>query len=315
MDQKLAVYWKMVKDRSSLLNKRASDQLILDSSLLNEICIAATGSDGRLEKGPLSPLELIIFSRNSEYANQVSTIINSLNFDQFTIIDHASTERKIVGGTSPLSYAMNDEKKVFPSRIFDSVVLAGDPKILLDAKKELVLELANINRIFEYVQGKKKSARRVMESGQQEWKGQNIVHYDLTNGIAFLNNQNSGDIESKSRSFKMGPLRYVQYSIEQHLLGKIRGFVANGKTEMAVGLLTDLPTPTVEKLKFLSENKLLNLKGSVLSEAIECYLAFLELYHISENLCQNNQTEFKFDISEVTKRIGDLKTIFGSGKL
>lgn len=63
VEAKNLTYWQMTRDRMRLLSEKAgckiSDALASFKDISDKVCIASTGSDGRLEKGFVSRLELI----------------------------------------------------------------------------------------------------------------------------------------------------------------------------------------------------------------------------------------------------------------
>ena len=62
--QKTQTYWETVKERNKLLNRQTGERLatVIGSSdpLKENLWVASTGSDGRLEKGFVSKLEVIL---------------------------------------------------------------------------------------------------------------------------------------------------------------------------------------------------------------------------------------------------------------
>ncbi len=117
-----------------------------------------------------------------------------------------------------------------------------------------------------------------------------------------------GLIGAVAESFKLGPLRYVQYSFAQSLLRNI------GLERIYEWM--NLPTNTVDRLLCLEGEKLTSLSEQEISEVADSYKFFIWLFHRSQHaFIQEHQTVTYFGANEVKERIRNLEAILGTGKL
>ncbi len=315
-------YWEIASDRIKLLSTHTSSRLVdvLKSfkPIEDQLCVASTGSDGRLEKGLVSRLEVILYHRSltRDVLEEVDGIIRNLkDGDSNSLINGSRSETKDVE-KDDMSYAFRTPDLVYPSRVLDSYTLHGNPDILLAAKLKLLEEWTGDEgkRILKHIRSRKKTSKRVMNTGIQDWKGTPISHYDLVTGVAHFQDIELPEVgKVQYRSFKSGPLRFVQVSLEQDLAVLIRILSRSGTKGDSLKLLKDLPTPTVEKLEYLADLRLTRIPKIEVADIIDCYLAFLHLYHTSENLSREGHTEMQFDIKEVRERIELLARLLTDG--
>ncbi len=304
-------YARMTKERGLLLNQSAGQTLsrVLErySALIDHSCIVAVGSDGRLEKGHFSPLEVSIYHRGSVDLGPLLTAVQPLvATNGKSLLKEMQPETKNVS-TDRMCVAYDDPMRVYPSRLFDGYVLFGSADLFTEAKNRLVAECV-AGAISSFITTRKKISKKTMNTGKQMWKGNEILHYDLATGVAYFRNTDEG---IQIRSFKAGPLRYVQASVEQAIVASIRGLARRAGVAAATEFALNLPTPTVEKLTFLFDLKHLRLTPSSLSEVVDCYLSFLQLYHLSEERYRANIYSISFNSTEASERIMILARLLG----
>lgn len=322
--QRNLAYWELAKDRVKQLNERAGRQMSyvlgIHAPIMDRLCIVSAGSDGRLEKGLISKLETILYHRSldQDVLTAVDRVIRDLRDEQFhPLVNGNVTEIKSVD-LDCMSYAFEDRKRVYPGRVLDSFVLYGNPGVLLAAKTGLIEDWrgADGRRIRDILSNRRRSTRVIMASGTQMWKYHTVRHYDIQQGIAYFNDMPSEDGASiQLRSFKSGPLRFVQVTLELTIVELVRRLCNAEKLDAAVAMLRDLPTPSVDKLDFLFGEGQIRLNKEDVAEVIDCYLAFLQLYHTSENLYRQGQTCMEFDRNEVSERITVLARLLGNSIL
>ncbi len=259
----------------------------------------------------------MVFHRTlpTEILEGIVSALRTIRDETFTpLINDVKTETKDVDPHSiaNMAYAFGSNRLIFPSRVLDSFILEGNPEVLLSAKAKLIAECAGPEgkRIIEHLRARRRRTKSSMLSGVQKWKGENLAHYNLKTGVAYFDNVSKcGEEPVQLRSFKSGPLRYVQVSLEKDIIALIRGLSSGDKSRVASKILANLPTPTVDKIEFLSDMGVLRLTRTDVLDLVDCYIAFLQLYHISEKSFKDGSTTSTFDIKEVTERIDLLVTL------
>ena len=278
-------------------------------------CIATTGSDGRLEKGPVSPLEVVLFLDSMGYKDMQEsgphreelsrTLMGYIRgeigrplFEQGLEIKSVDTDEvhKVVK-TYP------DGRKVTlvsPNRIFDSMLLYGNPAVLHKAQQKLVEELKRPEArvgILERIIHRAKEFRNVAISGIQKYGNSSLMHYNPKEGVAFY------DPDNHLLSFKQGPLRAVQFAIVRDLIKELRA----GKNP---DYLFSLTHNTVDKLREAEVKRDTSLTSQEVIDLTDGYKYFMWLYHISQMAYLNNgEKETRFDVKEVqdrSKRIAEI---------
>lgn len=314
-------YWQSNKERVRRLNASASDCIRSKLSRIplaeEQLCVSAIGSDGRLEKGMDSKLEVQIIHRdlNPEAVGEVDMMLREICVSGHPLLNDTETEVKRLGSDS-MVYAFSNPLIAAPARIFDSVVLFGHPALQRQAKGMLVRELAGPGgkRAHNRIKDRKNSFKRIMERGTQLWKGIDVTHFDLERGISYFSDQGDGNGGIvQVRGFKHGPLRYVQSVIEQNISTLVRALMRRNDNLGALMILDEMPTPTIEKLEYMNDTGIIGISRDGVSEASECYLRFLQLYHLSEWMAGKGKDEMEFDPQEARSRIEALTRLLEGG--
>lgn len=314
-------YWQANRERVCGLNRRAAaaikKRLSTTPLVEDQICISAVGSDGRLEKGLDSRLELQILHKdlNPHVVREIDLMLREIQVSGQPMMEDSETEVKLLG-SDPVGYAFSNRSVPCPARLLDSFALFGNPDLHREAKALLVQELAGKEgkKFLTRLKGRKKVFKNVMERGTQCWKGQEITHYDLEGGVSHFTTVS--DLEGNDvqvRGFKHGPLRYVQGVIEQNLVVFVRAMLGKGDSMGAAMVLNEMPTPTVEKLEYLQDVGVLTVSPQAISEACDCYLRFLQLYHLAEWMAAKGTPQMKFDAIEAKARISTLARVLEGG--
>ncbi len=166
----------------------------------------------------------------------------------------------------------------------------------------MVIEWKEIARIKERMKKAKCDYKNAL-SGRQVWKGSPVTNFDLDKGVAYyFDDATSG---ANVRSFKHGPLRFVQFAIANSVISIGR---AKPVSE-AVNLLQNMPTPTDKRLEYLADRKLLSLSPVEIADVIDIYAYFLASYHDSEEKYRSGQTVTHFDRVEVSERLKALSKL------
>jgi hypothetical protein len=299
----------LIKNRVRRLNREAGS--FIRSKLgsydvySERLCICAVGSDGRLEKGEASPIEIMLLHRDLDAvrADDISQLARCVLESEAAPIAGESKSLQM----DEITYAFGDHRRPYPSRVLDSAILYGNPELLSYAKAKMLDEWFNPEgkRIVKTIKERRADARRTMLSGRQKWKGHEVTHFDIGSGKAFYDNANGVQI----RSVKPGPLRFVQTVIELGVVMLGREMARQGKRSAMVGILEGLPTPTIDKLEYLSDVGLVTLEPSDIEKICDCYLSFLRLYNASERMFVEAENVVRFDPREAKERIGLLNAL------
>jgi hypothetical protein len=315
-------YWQMTRERGVLLNRNIGETIARALSayapLKDRLCIACAGSDGRLEKGYVSKVSLVLYHDGigpHELGSVDAAIRAGMEGNGGPLFDEQTSEEKHVSAGC-MSYAFGNRGLVYPSRVLDSYYMAGRQDLIRAAKAAMLAEWAGPEgrRINEYLRSRCRRAHQTMVSGIQIWKGQEVRHVDMNDGHAdFYNTTGSDGEEVQVRSFKPGALRYVQIMLERAAVLIGRRMLSDGRPDDAERVLAGMGTPTVEKLRFLSDESLIRLGREQAETVIDCYLAFLRLYHRSENAFHGGNTRVEFDAREARERVDALQRLLANG--
>ena len=268
----------------------------------SRLCLAAVGSDGRLEKGEMSPLELILYHKDigPSRVRELAELANALPNPESPQITDGKLEIKSVD-EDEITYAFGDHRRPYPSRVMDSYPVFGNSSVLDMAKLKMLDEWNSPagKKIIKAIKERRKEARRVMLGGKQKWKGQDVYHFNLDCGTAFYGNEDGFQI----RSVKPGPLRFVQSVIEVGMVVLGRELERSGRHLRMVEILNKMPTPTIDKMRFLDDVGVVTLPSSDIEKICDSYLAFLKIYRSSESSFADGESIVSFDAQEARERI------------
>ena len=293
---RLQTYVAGTKERNLLILDELRAKILDEAHLPDSrgVCILVTGSDGRLEKGFWSkPEPIIVHSGVPETAAKLSSALLSIRSQAPELVADFDFELKDLSSGEVFCYAYNQKGRSYPQRIWDSKSVFGDKEVLNASKDRVVRELRSRQwaKIKDDLSSIRKNHKRAMESGRQVWKGTAVVNYDFDSGISYFCNFEN----AQARSFKHGPLRFVQSWLVATLAASIR----EGTEAEACKLIADLPTPTDEKIKYLFDLGKIKLSQEHVSDLIDAYNYFLLGYHNSELAFSHGQSEVRFDQKEV----------------
>jgi len=269
------------------------------------IAVATPGSDARLEKGPVSLIEIILFYKDPSNFEKVSEKIKSYVSERKDInLYDQNIEIKNINKDKMYEFKIrreeHDEVRVIsPNRVFDARILFATNDIYPQLIKKFVDELNSRKGklIFKNTKEKAKEHQRVTASGLQKYKGKEIIHYNFREGVAFY------DTEKNLCSFKQGPLRAVQYAL-------VRDAIKKTKMGLNYEIIFSLPKNTVEKLFRIEVEGITSLSPLQMEDLSNCYKYFLHLYHKSQiNYKKNFIKETEFDSKEVKERCKSLENL------
>lgn len=286
--------------------RRISSRLndVLGSNMEN-IAIATTGSDARLEKGPVSLAELTLFVRDHGNIERVHPILRDFVFNGSDKEYFEGVELKDLDRDKMYKFFTeygnpNSSVLVSPNRIFDARILAGDQRVLDFAGQKLVAELTGEEgqSISGAVRDRLRQHRRTTVSGLQRYKQQDVKHFDLESGISFY------DPTNNLHSFKQGPLRAVQYALVADLISGLRAGTLNPNAVLT------LPQNTVDKLHAIEVEGLSALSPTASRDLADSYKFFLHLYHKAQHAySRRGVKETGFDSRDVAERCKSLRDI------
>lgn len=272
---------------------------------LDHILIATLGSDARLEKGPKSTMELIVYHEGNY--RDVYPLVEALK--EFTAEREEKEGRKLFSEIEVkditldlMSWYHNIEGRIFPGRVVEGKPLLGREDLFDDAVRKVCAEFSTMKTkksFFESLKAQKRRARNRMLTGSNMIHGDIAVHYDLDEGQAYYDGKTRG-------SFKYGPVRFVQAVLLLDLFRYARAFPKKGP-----GFLAQMPSNIADRLAYFETNRVVQLTPDELRDVANCYQYFLLKYHQSQ--ARYNQSRAlsvtPFDKTEVRERIDTLKGI------
>jgi hypothetical protein len=183
------------------------------TNLKNGWAVATTGSDARLEKGPISPIELVLFTGCPQCSGGVAEDLKSCISSEgvFSLYDQNIEFREISGARFSdfiLNKGQSNEVRlVSPNRMFDCHFMFGNQDIYFAAKRAFLSEFNTSygKSVFEKVKDRTKDHIEVTLTGEQKYTGgQLLKHFDMDQGFAIY------DPSNKLWGLKQGPIRAVQ---------------------------------------------------------------------------------------------------------
>ncbi len=295
-------YAAAVRQYNHSLQLHLVDQLQQQIPWVYEGCaVFTTGSDGRLEKGPVSGMEFIVLVKEVQANRELGRLLARLHSFKPIYPVESGLDIRVLERDA-MSIVFGDKNRVYPMRINDLAYLDGTEGLDHEAKIKLFREFVGEDgrSILDKVRSKKREYKEVTKTGKQQFnKDVTLQHFDMDAGVAFY------DPEQKKLSFKLGPLRYVQTAVMQDMIAFARKYWREEVPESHP--LLRAPANTADKLLFLEAEGQSALSPAQISELIEHYNYFLWLYHLSqENFKQTKGTTLNFDTAEVQKRASSL---------
>jgi len=267
------------------------------------------GSDARLEKGPVSTIEVITLAANSSAGQEITEELRKyISDEERKGLFEQELETRYPSDLSSswiLRRGQPDEyKAVSVNRVFDAVKLAGDAGLIRNFKSGLVGELRSESgrSIIHNIDSKTKEYRHVAQTGKQNFKQRELTHYDLGSGMAFY------DPSNNTLSFKQGPLRAIQFALVRDQSKAIR----SGSDP---SVFFDVPENTVEKINALEVQGELAISEQDARLLCDHYKYFMWLYHTSQANYNKGSIVTGFDAGQTRARVDDLVKLLSSGPL
>jgi hypothetical protein len=273
-----------------------------DGVSVGHVELVTVGSDGREEKGPASPLESILLLDVPGYniSSDLFGLVDAVNhgLGDLKILDPTSEVKNLALGNVASYRAKAGD--FFPSRVIDSVSLTPGEAHLVDRSKILLADeiVQNQRDMLRRKKDRMKKYARTAATGKTRSGGEDLVHFDLDRGEAFLNR------EQYVNGFKYGPLRFVQTWI---MMQVIRVIAESTNPRASV---FDVPANIADKLQFLQSGHFIDMSQQQVQDATFLYHYFLWLYHRSEYAFKHHgDHRIFFDSAEVRTRLQQLLSI------
>jgi hypothetical protein len=266
--------------------------------------IMTTGSDARLEKGPVSPVELVLYTYGNQNDDVKEKLKDSVSSNSFVSFYDRCMEIKDVSNNviseSVFNSGLSNELKICsPNRFLDASFIFGDILYYELAKQSFLREIRSDygKSILKKIKHRGREHLVATKTGIQKYnKNISLLHFDVDKATSFY------DPEARLWSFKQGPLRAVQYAIVKDSLKFIR-------SENDADFIFDAPRNTVQKLEFLMDENILSLSKGGLSDLLDNYKYFLWLYHKSQWMFNKGVDVVSFDSREVRDRCKNIEEI------
>ncbi len=293
-------HYNYVKAFNNKFHKKVSRDLsnfFPELSQNGDFAIVTTGSDGRLEKSPLSKVELILLHDGENNPEKIiEKIPHYLNLN--TDIFDQKLEIKNVFQDLSCLYA-NIPDRVFPTRALDSKLILGNPSIKDIYLKNIILELRDGekgSKRLERFDSKRRSHKNIfLNCGDKDSK-----YFNLEDGILFYDGQ-------RVKSTKYSHLRSVQYKLASDLFKTLRR--VEGK-KLDSDFLLDFPINTLDRISYLAIDKnLTKISPNHWSDISNAYINSLYWYHLSEeNFMKNADIETSVNTSEFKEAYNIIKS-------
>ncbi len=274
--------------------------------------ILTIGSDGREEKGPGSPVDVVVLlsrkvreETKAALTEAVEGAVRLTDDDSWlaqrlsrTALFEDVEVKNLKNGYLFRYRNMPGSHGIHPVRLIDakSLLIQGDA-LLPKAKKQLLNEVqAHASEIIRAQKSRLSGYRRSTKSGTNSFRGQRL-HYTFDEGTAHYN---PGEFQF---GFKVGPLRLIQTSLARHI-----SHAAQSKN--AEWIFDNVPGNTGAKLHFLQANGVIPASFDQTSEIKELYEYFLWLYHRSEfSYRQDGATQTSFDPQLTKENIDNIMAL------
>ncbi len=269
---------------------------------LNHVLIATLGSDARLEKGPKSTMELMVYHKGY---SDINALVLALH--EFTAEREEKEGKKLFSAVEVkdtsldrLSLYQNREGRVFPGRVIEGRPLLGKEDLFDTAVRTVCSEFTTsrtAKSYFDALKTQKRMGRKRMLVGSNMIHGEQAVHYNLKEGCAYYDGNTRG-------SFKYGPIRFLQAALLVDLMRYARAFPKKGPVFIA-----EMPSNIADRLAYIETNRVSNLTSEQTRDLANCYQYFLLRYHQSQARYNRGLSVTEFDRAEVKERIGAIDKI------
>jgi len=244
--------------------------------------LITVGSDGKKERHPQSRTEIVYLFAKQEMAPSAETILNifkqTTGHDYFYETSEGQPMVVCLDQKTPLSYAFNNPRLVYPDRILNSVLVLGDENIHLKSRLKVLEEMTG-------PEGGK--IRREMRQQRNEYgkacraatyRGKTLFDSDI--GMQYYDESQEG----YALGFKTSFLRLMQRTLDLLVNDGIK------KYEIDIRQMREMPTSTVDRIRYLQKIGWIKSGNKGVVAAQESYLWFLREYHKAQEAYKNRGT-------------------------
>lgn len=245
--------------------------------------IFTTWSDWRMENKSfdwvVSNMELVFAWQSNEEMKRLKEYVESrVSF----IIDNY--EFKNTSWNSSLVLYNNNPNLVFPTRIWDSINLWWDNRILLAMKELVSQEIINDRNLYERFKDRFRYNKNIVKTWKNIFRWEEKKQFDFEEWLIFYNPENFVEW------VKLWPLRAVQYVFALSLMRKIRN------SWYHLDFIDELPSSIPDRLDFLFSNWYTKFSFDEIEDIKYIYIFFLKIYHqIQYEYLHSNKSEFLLD--------------------
>ncbi|MBP8591541.1 hypothetical protein KBI33_03735 [Candidatus Shapirobacteria bacterium] len=233
-----------------------------------QYCLILPGSDGKKERHTQSKTEIILLLEESNFSleKEIEKKAEAMSRENSTL---GFVETKIVGSNeTPLSFFEHSPSRVYPDRVLNSHLLAGDRQLYLRARRQVLGEMTD-KKIKEAMRSQLKQYKKVIRTGEYR----NLKVFSKEKGEQYyFENHETNRIRF---GFKVGFLRAVQRKLD---LETVR-WLESGK-EGVDFLAQNLPTSTMERIDYFAQRGLFDKNFALNLQ--RAYLWFLKNYHYAQ---------------------------------
>jgi hypothetical protein len=237
---------------------------------LQGVCLVYTGSDGREEKlSPFSsPLEMIFIAKKAddlqmEIVKKVQSVLLKYRpfFDPDIEVKCLETDSLICFNRN-WDWTKPKDERPFPTRALDAQYLIGDRSVLESYKTTFYRQVRDSQSRSSIEFFNHNTVRATMQVFRRCLKGSDKSQMNLEEGIV---NYDGAKVKGPKYPF----LRAIQYKLGEQILK----YIQTGK------LIEDdflkMPFSTIERIQWLADKRLLNIKPQQMEEVQKAYIASL----------------------------------------
>lgn len=232
------------------------------------------GSDGKMERHAQSKHEIVLIADEPYKPDYIRRLQQHLLRHGF-YIDSGYTvliESKIFQETTPFSYVEGYRNLVYPDRILNARVVAGDLSIYTEARKRCLHELAGFHpeskHIVREVKNQVKGAHKVCKTGYSR----GVPQFSEATGEQFYDEK----VKPGMFGFKTGPMRLTQRQLDLLTAELMRQSSAEQIERYAI----ELPTNTCERLDYFGRIGFLDV--ALANRVSQAYTWFMLQYHLAQ---------------------------------
>lgn len=237
---------------------------------LKGVCLVYTGSDGREEKlSPFSsPLEIIFIAKKAddlqmEIVKKVQNLLLKYRpfFDPDIEVKCLETDSLICFNRN-WDWTKPKDERPFPTRALDAQYLIGDMSVLESYKMTFYRQVRDSQSRSSIEFFDHNTVRATIQGFRRCLKGSDKNQIDLEGGIV---NYDGAKVKGPKYPF----LRSIQYKLGEQIFKHIQA----GKLSEEDFL--KMPFSTIERIQWMADKRLLNIKSQQTEEVQKAYIASL----------------------------------------